>query len=138
MITRLPPPDPAPLAPFAAVFDTPGFACGSWGGGGSSDGMVEMSYFQLSREAGAFVVAAYAAHWVRPDIAWPDFAAGPDYRALRGDPTRIALADAHRLAELLTTLIRGDRFNEGLLASAFDGGTLPAVARRMAVLAEQA
>jgi hypothetical protein len=138
VIGRPPPPDPLPLAPFAAVFDTPGFAFGSWSGGESRDGIVQMPYFQLSSEAGAFVAAAYAAHWVRPDIAWSDFAAGPDYHALRDDPSRITLADTGRLAELLTTLIRGDRFSEGLLANAFDDGTLPAIARRMAVLAEQA
>ncbi|MEH3040902.1 MAG: DUF6508 domain-containing protein [Sphingomonas paucimobilis] len=138
MIQRLPPPDPLPLAPFAAVFDDPEFVSGSWGGGASADGMMQMPYFQLSRDAGAFVEAAYAAHWVRPEIAWSDFAAGADYRSLRADPARLATADADRLACLLTTLIRGDRFNEGLLASAFDDGTLPAIARRMAVLAEQA
>lgn len=137
MRERLPPPDPVPIAPFAAVFD-PEFVSGSWGGGGSRDGVVEMPYFQLSPEAGAFVQAAYAAHWVRPEIVWSDFAAGADYRSMREDPTTIATADADLLARLLTTLIRGDRFNEGLLAGAFDDGTLPAVARRMAVLAEQA
>lgn len=138
MIGQPPLPDPVPLAPFAAVFDTAGFVFGSWSGGESRDGVVQMPYYQLSPEAGAFVAAAYAAHWVRPDIAWSDFAAGPDYHALRSDPARIASADAGRLAELLTTLIRGERFSEGLLAGAFDDGTLPAIARRMAVLAEQA
>ena len=138
MSDRLPPPDPVPLASFAAVFDTPGFAFGSWSGGESSDGVVQMPYYQLSPEAGAFVAAAYAAHWVRPDIAWSDFAAGPDSHVLRADSAQIAFADTGRLAELLTALIRGDRFSEGLLAGAFDDGTLPAIARRMAVLAEQA
>lgn len=138
MSDRLPPPDPVPLAPFAAVFDTAGFVFGSWSGGESRDGVVQMPYYQLSPEAGAFVAAAYAAHWVRPDIAWSDFAAGPDYPAVRSEPARIASADAERLAQLLTTLIRGDRFSEGLLAGAFDDGTLPAIARRVAVLAEQA
>lgn len=56
---------------------------------------------------------------------------------MRSDPSTIAVADVDQLAHLLTTLIRGDRFNEGLLASAFDDGTLLAIARRMAVLADQ-
>ncbi|MGW8189271.1 DUF6508 domain-containing protein [Sphingomonas hankookensis] len=138
MVDRLPPPDPVPLAPFAAVFADPGFAFGSWGGGGSTDGVVEMPYFQLSAEAGAFVQAAYAAHWVRPDIDWSTFAGSEAYRSLRGDPARVAMADTDLLARMLTMLIRGDRFSEGLLAAAFADGTLPAIARRMAVLAEQA
>lgn len=138
MSDRLPPPDPAPLAPFAAVFADPAFTAGAWGGGARVEGVVEAPWFQQSPEAAAFVAAAYAAHWVRPEIRWSDFAAGEDYRALRGDPAAIAAADAGRLAALLTTLIRGDRFSEGLLAGAFTDGTLPAVARRMAVLAEPA
>lgn len=138
MTGRLPPPDPMPLAPFAAAFGDPGFLFGSWGGGASTDAVVQMPYFQLSPEAGAFVQATYAAHWVRPEIVWSDFAASHDYRLLREDPARLAIADPDLLARLLTTLIRGDRFNEGLLAGAFADGTLSAVARRMAVLAQQA
>jgi hypothetical protein len=138
MTRRLPPPDPLPLAPFGAVFNDPEVMFGSWAGGRSADGVINMPYFELSREAEAFVEAAYAAHWVRPEIVWSDFAASEDYGALRGCPERIAAADADLLAPLLTTLIRGDRFSEGLLAGAFDDGTLPAVARRMSVLAEQA
>ncbi|MGT2514146.1 hypothetical protein ACVOMT_07755 [Sphingomonas panni] len=51
MSDRLPPPDPVPLAPFAAVFDTAGFVFGSWSGGESRDGVVQMPYYQLSPEA---------------------------------------------------------------------------------------
>lgn len=127
-----PAPDPQPLAPFAEVLAAPDFVSGAWHVGDSC-----AHYFQHSPGADAFVFAASRGNWVRPEIPWSDFAAGDAYRQLRGNPSAIATTDVELLACLLTTLIRGDRFNEGLLASAFNDGTLLAVARRMAVLAEQ-
>jgi hypothetical protein len=40
--------------------------------------------------------------------------------------------------KLITSLKRGDRFNEGMLASAFESGLLTAIVRRAAVLAADA
>ena len=126
------PPGPTELAPFATTLAAPDFVFGAWHCGES-----QAPYFQHSAGADAFVFAAYRGQWVRPEIRWSDFAAGEDYRRMRSDPSTIAVADVDQLSRLPTTLIRGDRFNEGLLASAFGAGTLLAIARRMAALADQ-
>jgi hypothetical protein len=132
MSQEQPPPNPRPLAPFVAVLAAPDFVFGEWHGGET-----QAHYFQNSPDADAFVFAASQGHWVRPEIRWSDFAVSEVYRRLRSDPSAVAMADVEQLACLLTTLIRGDRFNEGLLAGAFEDGTLLAIARRMAVLADQ-
>ncbi len=124
-----PPPDPRLLAPFVAVLAAPDFVLGKWQGDET-----QAQYLQHSPDADAFVFAASQGQWVRPDIRWSDFAVSEVYRRLRSDPSAVAMADVEQLACLLTTLIRGDRFNEGLLASAFEDGTLLAIAKRMARL----
>ncbi len=132
---RQPPPDPVALLASAEAFAAPDFAFGEWQGGTVRDGVRTFAWFALSPAAQAFVRAAYAGHWVRPDIDWSRFAGSATYRRLRGDPAAIAGASATQLAELLTTLVRGDRFNEGLLAAAHGDGTIDAILRRMTVLA---
>ena len=47
-------------------------------------------------------------------------------------PVRLSLADVQRVA---TAIIRGDRFSEGALAEAFEDGRMPALIRRLVVLA---
>lgn len=81
---------------------------------------------------------AAAAGWVRPDIDWMTWGETPDALALRREPARLERASAEDLAHLLTALVRGDRFNEGLLLDAFGEGLLARIARRAAALAEEA
>lgn len=99
------------------------------------DGVIRAGYFALSPDASAFVTAAYDGHWVRPEIDWSQWAAGEAYRRLRADPLAVAGASVDEIAHLLTTLIRGDRFNEGLLAAAYDDGLLARILARVVVLA---
>ena len=47
------------------------------------------------------------------------------------DPETVADASARELAQLLTALIRGDRFSEGTLAEAYRSGLVTAVLRRI-------
>jgi hypothetical protein len=74
------------------------------------------------------------------DLGWttrPDYAAwsqSPDGRALLDDDSRIQRATAGELALLLTTIVRSDRFNGGVLDAAFARGTMLAIARRARVL----
>jgi hypothetical protein len=81
---------------------------------------------------------AAAGSWVRPDIDWPAWSETPDALALRREPGRLERATADDLARLITALVRGDRFNEGLLLDALEEGLLARIARRAAVLAEEA
>ncbi len=117
---RLPAPDPTPLLPLVRRFAAPGFSFGTWQGGETRDGVMQMSFFALSPDGEAFVTAAYQGHWVRPEIDWSGWASGPAYKSLRGDANALAGASTDKIAHLLITLIRGDRCNEGMLATAFD------------------
>jgi hypothetical protein len=57
-----------------------------------------------------------------------------DARELIDNPKRVAAATPAQLAKLLTVYIRGDRFNEGLLNSAYDSGMLTAIVLRAEAL----
>jgi hypothetical protein len=78
---------------------------------------------------------AACAGWVRPDIDWMAWAGTADALALERDPARLARATPEEIACLLTALVRGDRFNEGMLLDAFRTGLLSRIASRAAILA---
>jgi len=129
-----PPPDPEPLLPFLPTLCDPAFRHGEWRGGETRDGVMAVPFFAYTAEADAVVLAAARGNWVRPEIRWSTWAAEPCYERLRSDPDALRGASASEVAHLLTTLIRGDRFNEGLLASAFADGTVRRILERIAAL----
>jgi len=121
----------AGLAAFLPVLQAPEFEFGRWGGGEkTADGAITMPYFMPSHEAAAFVQAAYDLGWVLPDLDLPTWKGTPEAIRLRDDPE----ATAEQLAQLLTVLIRQDRFVEGGLNAAFDSGLLIAILARAKVL----
>jgi hypothetical protein len=99
-------------------------------------GVLTMPYVDYGELEHAFHAAT--AGWVRPDIDWMAWGETDDALALRRDPERLARATTEDLAHLLTTLVRGDRFNEGMLLDAFRDGLLARIARRAAALAAEA
>ncbi len=131
-----PPPDLATLLPSACTLANAAFDFGSWQGGVTRDGVTALGFFALSPGARAFVTAAYDGHWVRHHFDWSEWARGDRYAELRSDPDAVGRADVDDIAHMLTTLIRGDRFNEGLFARAFDDGVLRRIARRIEQLAD--
>lgn len=98
-------------------------------------GVSTMPYVRYGELEAAFRRAA--ATWVRPDIDWMAWAATDEGQALGRNPDLMAMATTEDLARLLTTVVRGDRFNEGMLLDAFARGLLAAVARRAGVLADE-
>ncbi len=58
----------------------------------------------------------------------------PEGRALIEDDARIQRASPEELALLLTSIFRTDRFNGGVVDTAFARGTMLAIARRARVL----
>jgi hypothetical protein len=100
------------------------------------DGVIVMPWYELGSDAEAFLADARAGGWVTP-FDWPGWAASPDGQRLIGHPDAVAGATVEDLARLLTTYVRGDRFNEGLLASAHENGMLVAIARRAGRLADE-
>ena len=93
-----------------------------------------MPWYVLGVDGEAFLADVRSDGWVIP-FDWPAWAAGPDGERLVGHPEAVASASTEELARLLTTYVRGDRFTEGLLASAHENGMLAAIARRAAELA---
>jgi hypothetical protein len=55
-----------------------------------------------------------------PEVDWAAWAQTSRARALRDDPAVLASATEHELAQLLTLVIRQDRFCEGSLARVFE------------------
>lgn len=122
------------LARWAGILQRRGFRFGTWAGGQSdANGIIQMPYVIRSDEADAFVRDLVANGWVHP-FDWRAWADSPAGRRLLDNPGEIANASAVDLARLLTTMVRGDRFNEGMLLGAFERGALAAAARRAAAL----
>ena len=110
---------------------------GSWVTPGTrEDGVIIMPWYELGPDGETFLADVRAGGWITP-FDWPAWAASPDGQRLIGHPEAVATATAEDLGRLLTTYVRGDRFNEGLLASAHENGMLVAIARRAAHLADE-
>jgi hypothetical protein len=125
------------LARYEAVFDEPGFSFGEWYVGRTrADGVIELGGFAPSPAAEVFIQELYETGWVY-DFDWGRWSQTEKARRLRTDPVAIATATAEDLAKLLTMIVRGDRFSEGELASAFEAGILTAITRRAAALASE-
>lgn len=77
---------------------------------------------------------AYRLGWVLTDFDWSEWAHGPECQMLVKDSANVASADTLTLARLLTAHLRQDRFCEGHLLGAFEGGHLTAIVRRAADL----
>ncbi|WIJ25798.1 DUF6508 domain-containing protein [Devosia sp. RR2S18] len=95
------------------------------------------AYVSLGDTGRDFIEMAYEAGWVEQDFHWMEWngtAEAARLNRLEG----VRTATETEMARVLTALIRGDRFNEGLLLGAFQTGLLTALSERAAVLdAEQ-
>ena len=126
------------LAGFAAVFEAPGFVAGEHVTPASVPGVWTMPYARYHREVDRFVSIAYEDGWVRSDIAWGEWSQTPEAQSLRDDPVVLATATLDQLAKLITVLVRQERFVEGSLMAAFEGGLVLGIVRRAGVLMEGA
>jgi hypothetical protein len=119
------------LASFAEVVDSPDFVFGQWVPmEQQSDGVYTMPWFDFSR-AGRDLIGAMI---VSPEVNWPTWVTTDEAQRLLADPAAVAHATVDQLVALMTALVRGDRFNEGLLARHFETGHLRAIVRRAAQL----
>ncbi|TCQ00645.1 hypothetical protein C8J34_13115 [Rhizobium sp. PP-F2F-G36] len=131
-----PPPDLKSLAPVASLFAGPCVRFGSWAGDETTDGITQIPSYLLSPEAQTFVSAVHAGNWVRPEINWSGEAERERYLQLYTASGAIDTATIDDLVHLLTTLIRGDRFNEGMLVKAFDDGVILRILARSMTLSQ--
>lgn len=97
------------------------------------DGVTEMGYATLSDRSEAFLSDIVAAGWIRP-FDWVVWRTSPEGRQLLTDQSSIAAATAEQLSCVLTTVVRQDRFAEGVLLEAFENGLMKAIAARATVL----
>ena len=132
-----PPPDMAPLLAYGAVFADPDFTFGAWSGGGTEAGVMQSPYYAFSEGGLGFIEAVVSGNWVRPEIDWSSDGLRQSYQHMITTPMAIETASQDDMAHLLTTLVRGDRFNEGMLAQAFNDGTLARIVARAVALAER-
>ncbi len=83
-------------------------------------------------EADAFIQAAYA-HGFVGAFDWPEWAT-KDGRRLMENTREIEGVDLATLRRLFTSWIRGDRFCDGALASAYESGAVRCALDRLEVL----
>ena len=125
------------LAGFLPQFERDGFVFGQWSPSSErEDGVTILPHYSLSPTAASFLRTAYNQNWVLTDFAWPSWMKTAEAISLRDDPLALAAASPTQLAQLLTVLIRQDRFVEGALGSAYESGLLTRILRRAAVLAQ--
>ena len=80
------------------------------------------------------VSVAYDDGWVSPAVDWPGWMDTDEGRRLTSDPRAVGEATVEQLQCLMTSLVRGDRFTEGLLATKAQEGLLTAILRRVEAL----
>lgn len=104
-------------------------------GGGEVNpaGVIQMPWYEYQPEVDRFVEDMYAAKLVRP-VDWMRWAGTPEAQQLTSDPAAIAGASHDDLIYLVTTILRGERFSDGEIASAYERGTLLAIAQRAQAL----
>ena len=136
-------PDPGPptqaalreLAAWESRLADPSFAMGAWTDAVTrADGVIEMPCFTLSESGDAFARAMAGAGLVRP-FDWPAWLETPRGQELR-QPAPVASATPAELANLVTAIVRSERFSEGSIEGAFESGLLLAIARRARALVE--
>ena len=129
--------DPATLARFLPLLEAPGFTAGHMQPITESavPGLWLFPYAVMDSVAKDLVQSAYADGWVMMGFDWVTWSETPEAEALRDDEAALARASRLRLAKLLTTIIRQDRFVEGALLAAFESGLMLRILRRAAVLA---
>jgi hypothetical protein len=114
----------------------PDASFGEWApieGDGTHENPYSFPHYRLSKLGSSFFNMAYHTGWV---LIWPwsDWAHGPEGQLLAHNRDALGRADVDQLSKLLTTIIRQDRFCDGVLASAFESGLLLAIAERAEML----
>lgn len=124
------------LAAFGPQLRDPNASAGRWAGqkgSGTVDDPLTMPYFDASDLLNRFVDMVYNAGWIQ-DFDWMEWSRGSEARRLMRDSKALSDATVDQIANVITTLVRADRFSEGTLARSFETGTLRALAERAEAL----
>jgi hypothetical protein len=120
----------AAITQYNAAFCDPATSVGAWHQSEAEPGCVAAAWFSLSGTAERFVGDCYEHGWVLAGFDWPAWAQTERARVLRDDPMVLASATEQDLAQLLTVVVRQDRFCEGSLARAFESGLILGILQR--------
>lgn len=124
------------LAAWADALAGPDFQIGDWHPSWQDEaGVLHLGWFELSEDAERFTGDLGRLGWVRP-FPWMDWLETPRGTELAASPDAIAEATAEELANLLTAIVRSERFGDGSIEGAHRTGLFLAAARRAAALAE--
>jgi len=116
------------------AFQNPAIPPGEWIEPAVEPGYISMPSFVSNDDTESFLSDCYESGWILSDFAWPAWAQSEEAQTLRDDSVALAHATEHQLAQLLTTVIRQDRFAEGTLASACESGLILGILRRAEAL----
>lgn len=127
----MPDPDLRILVNFLPKFEDPDFIPGSFSPTQPTEGgFHQFPYVVPSEVVTEFVEAAYDGGWVLRDFDWMAWIGTEEAKRLYRDPKALAEATPRQLAQILTVLIRQDRFSEGSLLENIQEGRVLAVLRR--------
>lgn len=126
------------LASFAPTLSAPGFVPGQWNPSVRDDtGLIALGFFSLSEESQGFYRAVNQLKIMRP-FNWQGWSGREEVQQLLADPKAIVASASYTdLWRLLTYYSRTDRFIDGALYKAFEGGFMAAICQRAAILLQQ-
>jgi hypothetical protein len=99
-----------------------------------ADGVIIMPSSTLSSEAYAFHMMVYREGWILKEFDWPEWARTDEFNNLFSKKGTVAKASVQQLAQLLTTLVRKERFCSGTMACAYSDGLLTGITHRASML----
>lgn len=115
------------LASFLPTFEDPSFIPGvERGGARDESGAIQMPWFDYAPEVLAFQEALYRDGWI-VSFDWPEWQ-DEGMALLEGEGVESAELDD--LRRLLTMIFRKERFQDGVVAYAFERGYLQRIIRR--------
>ena len=95
-----------------------------------ADGVIIMPSSTLSSEAYAFHKMVYREGWILKEFDWLEWARTDEFNNLFSKKEAVAKASVYQLAQLLTALVRKERFCSGTMACAYSDGLLTGITQR--------
>ena len=93
------------------------------------------SHIMSSKVGEKFYKLCYADLWVDSDFPWIEWMDTPEANLLFADRVALQMASEVQISQMITAIIRGDRFSDGTLERAYDTGLIPSLFQRVKVLA---
>ncbi len=125
------------LADLVPILESPDADFGHWEAPPAEGGVLQMPYYSFGPTADAFRAAVGRGNWIVKGFDWGAWLQTSEGQSLSDGQAALADASPDQLAQLITAIIRSDRFVEGSLAGAFESGLLSRIARRAAALAAE-